>query len=80
MITLNNMLSDQMKDEEFRKEYEAIQPEMDVIRANADARISQNLTQKEFTGICSQNKEFKRLQSEERSVEDKVYGNTGSCY
>ena len=55
------MLSDQMKDEEFRKEYEAIQPEMDVIRANADARISQNLTQKEFTGICSQNKEFKRV-------------------
>lgn len=54
MITLNNMLSDQMKDEEFRKEYEAIQPEMDIIRAIVDARISQNLTQKELaelTGI-----------------------------
>ena len=54
MKTLNNMLSGQLKDEEFRKEYEAIQPEMDVIRAIVDARISQNLTQKELaerTGI-----------------------------
>ena len=33
MKTLNNILSEQLKDEEFRKEYEAIQPEMDVIRA-----------------------------------------------
>jgi len=52
--TLNNMLSEQLKDEKFRKEYEAIQPEMDVIRAIVDARTSQNLTQKELaerTGI-----------------------------
>ena len=51
---LQNMLSKQLKDEEFRKEYEAIQPEMDVIRAIVDARTSQNLTQKELaerTGI-----------------------------
>lgn len=54
MKTLNNMLSEQLKDEEFRKEYEAIQPEMDVIRAIVDARTSQNITQKELaerTGI-----------------------------
>ena len=54
MKTLNNMLSEQLKDEEFRKEYEAIQPELDVIRAIVDARTSQNLTQKELaerTGI-----------------------------
>jgi len=54
MKTLNDMLSEQMKDEEFRKEYGAIQPEMDVIRAIVDARTSQNLTQKELaerTGI-----------------------------
>ena len=54
MKTLNNMLSEQLKDEEFRKEYEAIKPEMDVIRAIVDARTSQNLTQKELaerTGI-----------------------------
>ena len=54
MKTLNDMLSEQLKDEVFRKEYEAIQPEMDVIRAIVDARTSQNLTQKELaerTGI-----------------------------
>ena len=54
MKTLNDMLSEQLKDEKFRKEYEAIQPEMDVIRAIVDARTSQNLTQKELaerTGI-----------------------------
>lgn len=43
-----------MQDEEFKKEWKNIQPEMDVIRAMVDARISQNLTQKELadrTGI-----------------------------
>ena len=33
MRTFDDMLSKQLKDDEFRKEYEAIQPEMDVIRA-----------------------------------------------
>ena len=54
MRTFDDMLSNQLKDENFRKEYEAIQPEMDVIRAVVDARTSQNLTQKELaerTGI-----------------------------
>ncbi len=54
MRTFDDMLSNQLKDENFRKEYEAIQPEMDVIRAIVDARTSQNLTQKDLaerTGI-----------------------------
>lgn len=54
MRSFNDMLEKQLKDEEFRKEYEAIQPEMNVIRAIVDARASQNLTQKELaerTGI-----------------------------
>lgn len=54
MKTFDEMLAKQMKDEEFKKEDEAIQPEMDVIRAIVDARTSQNLTQKELserTGI-----------------------------
>ena len=41
MRTFDDMLSKQLKDEEFRKEYEAIQPEMDVIRAIVDARTSE---------------------------------------
>ena len=54
MKTLKQFKDEQMKDDEFVKEYEAIQPEMDVIRAIVDARTSQNLTQKELaerTGI-----------------------------
>ena len=30
MKTLNEMLSEEMKNDEFRKEHEAIQPELDV--------------------------------------------------
>jgi transcriptional regulator with XRE-family HTH domain len=54
MKTLKQFKEEQMQDAEFVKEYEAIQPEMDVIRAIVDARTSQNLTQKELaerTGI-----------------------------
>ena len=54
MKIINDMLEKQLEDDEFRKEYEAIQPEMDVIRAIVDARTSQNMTQKELaerTGI-----------------------------
>ena len=54
MRTFDDMLSKQLQDEEFKKEYDAIQPEMDVIRAIVDARTSQNMTQKELaerTGI-----------------------------
>jgi transcriptional regulator with XRE-family HTH domain len=54
MRTFDDMLAKQMQNDEFKKEYEAIQPELDVIRAIADARTSQNMTQKELaerTGI-----------------------------
>ena len=54
MRAFDDMLAKQLQNEDFRKEYEAIQPEMDVIRAIVEARTSQNLTQKELaerTGI-----------------------------
>ena len=54
MQKFRDFLEEQLKDPEFKKEYEAIQPEMAVIRALIDARISQNLTQKQLserTGI-----------------------------
>ena len=47
-------MNEQLKDPEFEKEWNEIQPEMDVIRAMVDMRIKQNLTQKELasrTGI-----------------------------
>jgi len=54
MSEFQEFLNEQLQDDAFRKEWEDIQPEMDVIRAMVDARISQNLTQKELaerTGI-----------------------------
>jgi predicted transcriptional regulator len=54
MKTLKQYMDEQMQNPGFAKEYESIQPEMDVIRAIVDARTSQNLTQKELaerTGI-----------------------------
>ena len=54
MSEFQEFLNEQLQDDEFRKEWEDIQPEIDVIRAMVDARISQNLTQKELaerTGI-----------------------------
>ena len=54
MKTFEEYKKQQMKDPEFVKEYEAIQQEMDVIRAIVNARTSQNLTQSELakrTGI-----------------------------
>ena len=54
MTTYRELKDELLQNPEFRKEYEAIQPEMDIIRAMVDARISQNLTQKELaerTGI-----------------------------
>lgn len=53
-MKFDDYLQEQLKDSEFKKEWDDIQPEMDVIRAMIDARIEQNLTQKELaarTGI-----------------------------
>lgn len=54
MKTFEDYKKQQMQDPELAREYEAIQPEMDVIRAIVNARTSQNLTQNELakrTGI-----------------------------
>lgn len=54
MRKYDDFLAEQLQDDEFRKEYENLQPEFDIIRAIVDARTSQNLTQKQLaerTGI-----------------------------
>ena len=54
MITFRDSLSKRMESENFRKEYEDIQPEMDIIRAIVKARKEQQITQAELaarTGI-----------------------------
>jgi transcriptional regulator with XRE-family HTH domain len=57
-----------MQDPEFAQAYSDIQPEMNVIRALIDARISQGLTQKELsekTGIAQA--EISRLENGTRN-------------
>jgi toxin-antitoxin system, antitoxin component, xre family len=54
MKKFDTFLEEQMKDSDFKNEFENLQPELDVIRAIVDARTSQNLTQKQLserTGI-----------------------------
>lgn len=54
MKTLKQFKNEQMTNHEFAEEYEALQPELDVIKAIIEARTSQNLTQKQLaerTGI-----------------------------
>ena len=41
-------LENQLQDEEFRKEYESMQPELDIIKAMVEAETDQNLMQKEM--------------------------------
>ena len=47
-MKFDDYLQEQFKDPKFKKEWDDIQPEMDVIRAVIDERIKQNLTQKEL--------------------------------
>ena len=58
MKTLRQFKNEQMTNHEFAEEYEALQPELDVIKAIIEARTSQNLTQKQLaerTGINQAN-------------------------
>ena len=54
-MTLTEALNEQLKDESFKKEYEALEPEYAIISSLIDARKSNNVTQKqlsEATGIA----------------------------
>lgn len=55
MTEFNDFLNEQLKDENFKREYDALEPEFAVIRAMLDARKLTGLTQKELaerTGIA----------------------------
>jgi len=54
-MTLTEALKEQMKDETFRKEYESLEPEYDLISSLIDARKLSHVTQKQLadaTGIA----------------------------
>ncbi len=48
-MTLKEYKEKRMQDPEFAEAYVEMQPEMNVIRAIIDARISQNVSQKELS-------------------------------
>ena len=55
LLELKEALNEQMKDESFKKEYEALGPEYEIISSLIDARKACNVTQKqlsETTGIA----------------------------
>ena len=49
MSDLQKLTNELMLDPEFKKEYESLQPEMDIKRAILDARINAGLTQHELS-------------------------------
>ena len=54
-VKFDDFLQEELKDEEFRKEYDALQPERAVVQAIIEARKYSGLTQKELserTGIA----------------------------
>jgi len=63
-MTFDEHLAEMMQDPEFRREYEALQPEYEIIRQLIAARADQGLTQKELAqriGIRQSN--ISRLES-----------------
>ena len=50
-MTLTEALKEQMKDETFRKEYESLGPEYELIRSLIDARKLSNVTQKQLSDV-----------------------------
>lgn len=55
MSSFKEFMEESLKNPEIREEYEAMQPEYDLIQAMIDARKSQNLTQAELskrTGVA----------------------------
>jgi predicted transcriptional regulator len=49
MSDFDDFLAEQLKDDEFRKEYEALEPEFAIIQAIIDSRKTEGLTQKELS-------------------------------
>lgn len=72
-MKFSNYLQEQLKDPEFKKEWDDIQPEMDVIRSMVKIRNSQELTQKELakrTGL--QQADISRLENGARNPSLKI--------
>lgn len=51
MSNFDAYFNEQMKDKEFKKEYESLEPEFAIVQAMIDARREQGLTQKDLSRI-----------------------------
>ena len=51
MTKFDDFVAEQLKDEEFRKEYEALEPEFAIKQAIIDARNAEGLTQKQLSAL-----------------------------
>jgi len=72
-MTLREYKEKRMQDPAFAQAYVEFQPELNVIRALIDARVSQNMTQKELaekTGIAQT--EISRLENGSRNPSIKL--------
>ena len=66
MSDLQELTNELMQDPEFKKEYEALQPEMDITRAILDARIHAGMTQLELSEKSGISKSGRYKQTGER--------------
>ena len=72
-MNFNEYKKELMKDPEFVKAYEDLQPNMDIVKAILDARIKQNLSQKELSKLTGINQsEISKLESGERNPSIKL--------
>ena len=49
MTNFNDYLNEQMKNEEFKEEYDKLEPEFTIVQAIIDARKSTGITQKDLS-------------------------------
>ena len=55
MRTYRDSLNERLKDENFKREYEQIQPEMEIIKTLVAARKEQNMTQSDLAKVTGIN-------------------------
>ena len=73
MKTLAQYKEEKLKEPGFKKDYEELQPEFEIMRAIIDARTASNLTQKELaerTGIAQT--EISRIENGSRNPSIKL--------
>ena len=72
-MKLQEYKQNKMRDFEFAKAYEEVQPEMNIIRAIIDARIAKNMTQKDLSNKTGINQsEISKLENGTRNPSIKL--------